>query len=350
MSYTIFPEGIPQDGGKKIKRHPEKQTTRRRRALFLGAGVGAALPVIVLILVFISGRASRPVWYVDETYSGDWVRILQESNPAAPFTAVKALAEGEGPPPKSLGFVITTRSGMVQEREGKPVQVYPWLARTLEWNGALVLAADPWMVFRKQQDPDLSRQRVDALNGGQGTLILPGGSPGAVTAWLGQLLQTQPGIFPQDRLVWQEAEDTLFYGSRFQHGARTYRWIDVWPLFFRDETAWVYAPLSLVRGLSSYRMGLLEASAFPGRNDWNEYGVQADILWAVPLGEEKNQKTRSAAEEWLKDPGVQTVIANTINWIPGHPSGTPYNPVSWQAQLTWMRSSFVWQGEEYAEN
>jgi hypothetical protein len=349
MSYAVSPEGVPRGGGKKIKRRLEKQTNRRRLSLFLGIGAGAAVLAAVLVLVFTSGRAS-PVWYVDEAYSGDWARILRDSDPAAPFTAVKALAEGEEPPPKSLGFVITTRSGMVREREDKPVQVYPWLARTLEWNGALVLAADPWMVFRKQQNPELSRQRVDALNGGQGTLILPGGSSGAVTAWLSQLLQTRPGIFPEDKLVWQEARDTLFFGSRFQHGARTYRWLDVWPLFFRDESAWVYAPLSLVRGLSSYRMGLLEASAFPGRNDWNEYGVQANVLWAVPLGSEKDQKTGSAAAEWLKDPGVQTVIANTINWIPGHPSGTPYNPVSWQAQLTWMRSSFIWQGEEYAEN
>jgi hypothetical protein len=124
--------------------------------------------------------------------------------------------------------------------------------------------------------------------------------------------------------------------------------VDVWPLLFRDNTAWVYAPLSLIREQSPYRMGLLEASRFPEGEGWNEYGVQADLLWALPFGWDGEGGGLAAAAQWLKDPAVQTYIANAINWIPAHPQGVPYNTVSWAAQEAWNNSSFVWQGAKNA--
>jgi hypothetical protein len=45
----------------------------------------------------------------------------------------------------------------------------------------------------------------------------------------------------------------------------------------------------------------------------------------------------------------QTAIANMINWIPAHPEGVPYNPLTWEAQVAWINSSFVWQGAEHAQ-
>jgi hypothetical protein len=205
------------------------------------------------------------------------------------------------------------------------------------------------MVFRKHQVPGLSRLRVDSLEGGEGVLIVPGGEAEAVNAWLSQLLQQEPGGFPRDADIWREAKETFFRGRRFQPGAPGYRWLDVWPLLLREEQAWVYAPISRVRELSSYRMGLLEASRFPEREGWNQFGVQADVLWAIPFGTKKQRKKLEAAIAWLKDPRNQTEIANRINWIPAHPAGIPYNSLTWEAQLAWINSSFIWQGAENAQ-
>jgi hypothetical protein len=205
------------------------------------------------------------------------------------------------------------------------------------------------MVFRKHQDPAPERRRIDAAGGGEGVLLCPGGEEPAVFAWTSQLLQESPGSFPGDSLVWQEAKQNLFMGRRFQNGAMTYHWIDVWPLLYGNNLAWLYAPLNMIRKLPSYRMGLLEASRFPEKDGWNEYGVQADMLWAVPFGGKRQTKKRDQAAEWLKDAAVQTDIANIINWIPAHLQGIPYNPVTWETQIAWINSSFVWQGAEHAQ-
>jgi hypothetical protein len=124
----------------------------------------------------------------------------------------------------------------------------------------------------------------------------------------------------------------------------------MWPLLFRRGLASVYAPLSQTRALPPYRAGLLDATRFPEPEDWNRYGLQADILWAKMYGDERQQKKLASTERWLKDPRVQTVIANTIEWIPAHPSGVPYNTVSWETQMAWLRSSFIWQGAINAQD
>jgi hypothetical protein len=96
-------------------------------------------------------------------------------------------------------------------------------------------------------------------------------------------------------------------------------------------------------------MGLLDATRFPEPPGWTEYGLEADILWALPFGNKKQVKKLKNADIWLKDPQTQTIIANEIEWIPAHPSGTPFNTITWEAQIAWLRSSFIWQGAENAQ-
>jgi hypothetical protein len=273
---------------------------------------------------------------------------------------------------KGLGFIITrtpdpwlaggasvlTLSGEPEEapefpdlelKDGGSVRVYPWLSQNREWKGALALAADPWIVFYKRDYPVLGWNRAANPEGGPGNLILPGADRAAVEAWTSLLLQESPGVFPADPAAWAAAEENLFRGRRFQAGAINCRWLDVWPLFFREEPAWVYAPISRIRELPSYRMGLLAGARFPDRPGWTQFGVQAGVLWAIPIGPVKQGRRLAPAARWLKDPAVQTEIANTINWVPAHPTGVPYNPLTWEAQLAWIMSSFVWQGAEDAQ-
>jgi hypothetical protein len=164
------------------------------------------------------------------------------------------------------------------------------------------------------------------------------------------LLQEGPGVFITGDELWQEMGSELVREYPFQNGAFTYSWIQVWPLLFRNGGSSVYAPLSLARALPPQRAGLLDATRFPEPEDWNRYGLQADILWAKMYGDNKHQKKLDATEKWLKEPKTQTVIANTIEWIPAHPSGVPYNTVSWESQMAWLRSSFIWQGANDAKD
>jgi hypothetical protein len=320
-------------------------TVRKKRTIPLPALAGGAALLIITALFLL--LRPKPVWLVEESLSADWSRFLRDSAAAPPFRRIETRSPGT--PGKGTGFIITTRrDGAAAEGEGAVV-LYPWLSRTREWEGALVLAVNPWMVFRKHENPLPDRARLDTPAGGAGVLICPGGEDPAVFAWVSQLLQDQPGSFPGGAGVWEQAERDLFLGRRFQNGAMTYRWVDVWPLLYRSDVAWVYAPLSMVRELPSYRMGLLAASRFPEKEGWNEYGIQADVLWAVPFGSEAQKRKLAAAGEWLKDPRVQTEIANTINWIPAHPQGIPYNPVSWESQVAWINSSFIWQGAAHGQ-
>jgi hypothetical protein len=323
----------------------KKKKARPRRLRFI-AGAAA---VLVLAAALTALFRSRPVWLVEESLSADWNRVLRQSSVRPPFSRIQVIPEDGAVPPRTWGFIITTRTSRAAGEGEGPVTVYPWLSRTREWKGALVLAANPWMVFRKHKDPAPDRRRFDSFAGGDGVLICPGGEQPAVFAWTSQLLQDSPGSFPGDSLIWREAERDLFTGRRFQNGAMTYRWIDVWPLLYGNSLAWVYAPLNMIRELPSYRMGLLEASRFPEKDGWNEYGVQADLLWAVPFGGQRQTKKLNRAAEWLKDAAIQTDIADIINWIPAHPQGVPYNPVTWEAQVAWINSSFVWQGAEHAQ-
>ncbi|MDR2259172.1 MAG: hypothetical protein LBE14_08515 [Treponema sp.] len=336
------PGRINPGGGKKQKYF---RTSPRVRGSLL-------IPLLIVLALATGGGLTfgltrpRPVWYVDEFFVQEWGRFLRGASP--PFRRFETIPSGEFPSNR-YGFIISPRlaAGFIEtEDPGGGPRIFPWLSRTLEYKGALAVAANPWLVFRKHQVSGLPRNRVDSIAGGEGMIILPGGEPDAVKAWLSQLLQETPGEFPRDPGTWKEAEETLFAGRRFQNGAMGYHWLDVWPLLLREEKAWVYAPINKVRELSSYRMGLLEAGRFPEKSEWSQFGIQADVLWAMPFGAEKQRKKLAAAEGWLKDPLNQTTIANAINWVPAHPEGVPYNPVTWEAQVAWIMSSFVWQGPE----
>jgi hypothetical protein len=289
------------------------------------------------------------LWYVDEDYSAAWNRIIKEHAP--PFVRSEVLSrQPDEPFPKGrFGFVVSRNGPEGEYIDDAPVSLYPNLSRSREYNGWFVLALDPWMVFRKHQDPEPLRSFLDNDND-RGSILLAGSDRGAVQAWLCQVLQEKPGVFIQGDEVWQEKGSTLVRDYPFQNGAFTYSWIQVWPLLFRGEMVSLYAPLSQARALPPQRAGLLDATRFPEPEEWGRYGLQADILWARVHGEQRYRKKLAATEKWLKDPKIQTVIANTIEWIPAHPSGIPYNTVSWETQMAWLRSSFIWQGANNAQD
>jgi hypothetical protein len=354
-----------QPGGGRVKNKkalPAGGGRKRLAAALAGAGG------LILALSLWQGLRPRPVWLVEDAFLDGWGRIVRQA--AVPFGKVEPLPPGAGTPEKGYGFILTRNlEAFLPEGEaappvpgaedtvvpelpdlalsaGGPVRVYPWLSQTREWKGALAVAVNPWIVFYKRDNPVLTRNRVESPDGGPGNLILPGGDPAAVEAWLAQFLQESPGVFPAETSQWAAAEERLFLDRRFQSGARNFRWLDVWPLFFREEAAWVYAPVNRIRELPSYRMGLLEGARFPEKSGWTQFGVQADVLWAIPFGNEKQLKKLRAAGQWLKDPVTQAEIANAVNWVPAHPAGVPFNPATWEAQLAWIMSSFVWQGAE----
>jgi hypothetical protein len=164
------------------------------------------------------------------------------------------------------------------------------------------------------------------------------------------LLQERPGVFLQGEDLWKEKALAISRDYPFQSGALAYSWVQVWPLLFRNGLVSLYAPLSQARSLPAYRMGLLDATRFPEPEGWDRYGMQASLLWAKRQGGERHKKKMDSTEKWLKNSRTQTVIANAISWIPAHPSGTPYNTISWESQTAWLRSSFIWQGADDARS
>jgi len=336
--------------GRSVRKHiASKGLNRRdlRRILYIGSAVLGAALIIGLAVFF-----TRPklLWYVDEEYTAAWNRIIRERTPPFLRSEVMARAADTPFPPGRFGFIIT-RNGPEGERiEDAPVSLYRNLSRSREYDGWVVLALDPWMVFRKHQDPEPGRSFLESANE-RGSILLAGNDRGAVQAWLCQLLQEEPGVFIPGSELWQEKGQALVREYPFQNGAFTYSWVQVWPLLFRGEAAVsIYAPLSQARALPPYRAGLLDATRFPEPEHWNRYGLQADILWAKMHGDSQQQKKLDATERWLKDARVQTYIANTLEWIPAHPSGVPYNTVSWESQMAWLRSSFIWQGAHNAQD
>ncbi|MDR0290139.1 MAG: hypothetical protein LBI06_04320 [Treponema sp.] len=323
--------------------------TRRDLRRFLGIGAAA---LGVALLVFLAVFLTRPklLWYVDESYSAAWNRILYEKAP--PTLRYEVIArQGDAPFPKGrFGFVVSGSGPGGERVEGAPVAMYRDLSRSREYDGWMVLALDPWMVFRKHQDPEPMRSFLN-LENERGSILLAGSDQGAIQAWLCQLLQESPGVFVPGGELWEEKSQALVREYPFQNGAFTYSWIQIWPLLFRSSgVSSVYAPLSQIRALPPFRSGVLDATRFPDPEEWNRYGLQADILWAKMHGDERHMKKLAATEKWLKEPRIQTVIANTLDWIPAHPSGVPYNTVSWETQMAWLRSSFIWQGVNNAQD
>jgi hypothetical protein len=302
------------------------------------------LVLAVLAAVFLR---PRPLFLVDEEFSAGWNRLVRGS----PGLRVEIQSRARGTPEARFpsgryGFIISRSGPAGEEIPGPGHRRFSGLTRSRQYGGWILLAADPWMVFRRHQYAEPVRANLEARRDDDaGFFLIPGAAPEAVEAWAAQTVQERPGLFPQDPAVWDAARENLFFRYRFQSGAPAYTWVQVWPFLFRETGIyWLYAPISRARALSPYQMGLLDATRFPDPETWNEYGMQADLLWALPAGNEKQRKKLASLEKWLDSAETQTRLANLIEWIPVHPESKDFNTIAWETKIAWLRSSFIWQG------
>ena len=324
----------------------------------LAALACAALALAVGVFLLIRPRA---VWVVDDAFLEQWEQVLDRAGPPRRIRLARAPEEGRAFPKNWHGFIISARGPLERAADEadaeaaseageadsgdasvRPLILYPLLSVSREHEGALLLALDPWMVFRDFRDPVVSRSRVDSSTGGEGVLIMPGRDLDCRWAWAAQLLQRQSGVFPEDGAVWKATVEGLFRNNtRFQPGAETYGWLDAMPLLYRSSPAWVYAPLSRIRLQPALESSGLEANRYPDAEDWHEFGIQAKMLWAIPFGREGHLKKLEDTKAWLAAPQTQTFIANTLGWIPAHPSGAPYNAMSRSARLVSLKQFYL---------
>jgi hypothetical protein len=330
-------------------------TRNRLPKIALGALILVLVAVAVAAAAFvIARRRSRPAWHVEPGLEQQWAELLATAPTPPPFDRVVPYDPENVR--KDLSGVIISKTfppelsqenppGEEESPRELPLRLFPDLYRNrLNYQGAIPLALDPWLIIRKTGDPPLSLERVLDNAGGEGILILPGAESDAEAAWIAQLLQDSPGSFPPDGQAWEEAKNRLVYGnSRFQQGALTYTWFDAWIRLLQDGPAWLYAPLSRTRGLASYDRGRLDAAAFPIPGDWNTYGLQADLLWAIPRGSRKQEALLDEARRWLSSVETQGIIAGLLGWIPAASGSIPYDTLARQAQVAWFSSAFIWQ-------
>jgi phosphate/sulfate permease len=321
----------------KDKQNPKKSIKRAINKKILVSLI--VLPVLaVLISVFVySYLESKPsvVWYVEEEYKNLWERILRSQEAPQNFIEVRSYTEGDkidGP-----GIIISRR----MEKTGKKIPVYYRLSYDLEYEGALVLAVDPWMIFRNHLNPRLSLERI--RNGGEGELLLAGRDGEAVSSWTARLLQKAPGEFSETESDWVDAEASMYLNGRFTRGANTYNWSDVFFRLLGNDVCWVYAPLSRIRNSGNPRTSILEATEFPEPDSYSQKSLQARLLWAIPVGTEREQKKYRKTIVWLKSPQTQTAIADETGFVPAHPRGEPYDPVSQAAWIAWLTSSWIYE-------
>jgi len=319
----------------------------RKRALVIGC---AALGLLLVVSLTLFLARPRMLWYVDQDITAAWNRFLRDSGPPVTRFEVRARV-GDSPFPQGrFGFIVSTAGPRGDPVPGTPLVIYPNLNRTRSFQGWQVLALDPWMVFRRHYIPEPGRAILNNT-GDRGSLLLAGNDPRAVQAWTSQLLQESPGVFRPGEELWRETGATLVRDHPFQSGAGSFAWIQTWPLLFREGDSFLYAPLSQARAFAHtarHSAGLLDATTFPEPPGWHSFGLQADMLWAQSHGNERQQRRIAETERWLGSATAQTRIANEFEWIPAHPSGTPYNTISWQSQMAWLRSSYVWRGMEEA--
>ena len=304
--------------------------------IFIGAGI-LILGGIGLFFHF----QPRFVWIVEDQYIEAWETALADS----PFAGTHIVQQGETNLPRTwYGYSIGSDVIPHDSDENEIiVRVYRGLAGQRRYGEALLLAIDPWMVFRRFRSPALSRTIVENGPEGEGRMLLAGSDEAEISSWTAQLLQESPGVFSQDSSLWEQTTEHLFRSRQFQSGARTFSWPEIWPLLINeDEIVWVYAPLSRIRQQPLYETNALEADVFPGRPGWNQFGMQAEILWAAPYGSAKNREKLEAAETWLESAPLQTLLANTLGWIAAHPESPPFNPVSGNARIAWLTSSYLW--------
>jgi hypothetical protein len=330
---------------KPNKDSPKKSKFLKRKYILIGA---LALCIIAIITgIVASGRKEQPlVWYVEEGLESSWARILREAG-RQPERSMPVQSWDGKTLPTEPGVLIAKQPWQKQEK----ASVYYRLSFDLEYQGAIVLALDPWMVFRKHTNPALTINRAWSDTGGSGFLLIPGNDAAAVNAWVGRLIQEGPGKFPAEEEVWREYEQKLFSGNRFPRGSRTYTWNDVFFRLMGNETTWVYAPLSAIRRYRDPRKAILEATPFPEAESAAQYSLQAQLLWALPIGADQKEieKRLTPTIAWLKNPKTQTVIADTLEWIPADPYGEPYDPMSLASHRNWLTASYIYEIREPGE-
>ncbi|AEF86386.1 hypothetical protein TREPR_2006 [Treponema primitia ZAS-2] len=328
-------------------------TRKKLPRILLGGLILLAFAAGALILIPILTEP-KVTWYVAPEYEKQWGEILARASPPPPFMQIQVYKKERSKKREPDGIIITRETPELPEpvlaagpKEAlESLRIIPIDSGNREYRGARALAFNPWMVYRKYEGPQLTRARLDRP-GGEGTILIPGAEPAAVEAWLAQLLQESPGVFPEDRETWDKAEDRLFLDRRFQRGALSYSWFDIWIALFQEGPSWVYAPLGKIRELPPDQAASLDAAQFPIPGNWNRYGMQADILWAIPKAPGTSERVKKVLEDanfWLEKPEIQALIADTLGWVPAHPQGKPYDTIAREAQVVWFSSSFIWQG------
>jgi len=315
-----------------------------RKFLLVFAVAGVVLLMACLGVVFYFWP--RPVWIIEDQYVQTWGKILVASPSPLPKAKIIPMSAAKSRLSHSwYGYQIDSKYTPPTAAEAQgPIRVYREF-RSKTYGGALPLALDPWLVFRKFTSPPLTRQEAENGSGGNNLILLAGGDRAAVQAWQAQLLQETPGVFSQDETLWEQTETRLLRGNFFQHGAMTYSWNELWPLLLEQgEDVRVYAPLSRIRQQPTHQTNILEADVFPGRRNWNAFGFQTDILWAIPYGDKdwKNRERLRPVETWLRSAEFQTLLADTLGWLSAHPESPPFNPVSGSARIYYLTSSYLW--------
>ena len=290
-------------------------------------GLVFCLLLAITGIYFLRGRDNSPnIWYVEKGLENHWVRILRKAEPPVLFREIQVW-DGNGIP-EGPGILITTKPRQNREK----VTTYYRLSYDLQYEGAAVLALDPWMVFRKHTDPVLTVARVYSGGNGSadkaGVLLIPGKDPASVRAWAARI-----------------NAKNLFDANFFPDGSQTYSWHDVFHRLMSDETAWVYTPLSAIRRYPHFRKSVLTADPFP-ESENSRQGLQATLLWAVPIGSVKEREKMEQTMTWLKKPETQTVIADTLEWIPADPYGKPYDPVSLISHRSWLTAEYIYEVRE----
>ena len=334
-----------------------KNKTNRKKInikIPITGGIGLCVLLVIILVFFSVSKSESVIWYVEKGLETAWPQILRREGTPDLFTEIKIWDGAELPP--GPGILISTNPWKTNEK----VNVYYRLSWELEYQGAIVLALDPWMIFRRHVNAPLTYNRLLLGANGTGTILIPGASGEAVKAWTSRFIQQEPGRFHSDEELWQDWEQRLFTGGRFPLNMRGYDWNTVIFRLMRNEIAWLYAPLSIIRGYSDPRKSILEAAPFPeeSRSD-NQYSLQAKLLWALPVyaaeaagrkflpvqfnsGNRQGQNEIDDAIIWLKNPETQTIIADTLEWIPADPYSTPYDPVSFASHRHWLTTVWIY--------
>ena len=343
-----------------MARNPRRTAAQNRVPFVVWGGVALVILGVVASVVAVQvGNRSAGVWVVDIHLRSALEHAIS-AVPNAPDWPVLSPDSDELDAYGTRRYgVHLTDSASVQVGQPGLVLSHHNLARWGNPNDGFVVAVDPWLVFRRHSTPPLLRERVEEVasppvtgsssRSWPGTLILPGADTAALQAWTAQLLQEAPGRFESNPEEWEVVRSRLTRSGRFQRGALTYDWEDVWPRLLGNEQVWLYAPLSRVQQLPGDRTSALEADVFPIPESWNEYGLQARLLWATPINmvswlhRTRIDRELEAAREWLQSPETQSQIASALKWTPAHRLSRAATPLSATAHRFWIGSSFIWE-------